>query len=132
MKKILIVLCAAVLVCSCTNRNSSSKAQQTAEQFLTSYLSMNYEGIEAYCDSLMLSVLDRSTRSLERLDTALQAKMKDAAAQTRFEVTSVDEETEKGKARVTYMLYPMGSEKGHEMHLTLSKEGNKWIVSSLN
>jgi hypothetical protein len=131
MKKILIVLCAAALVCSCTNRNSS-KAQETAENFLTSYLTMNYEGIEAYCDSLMLSVLDRSTRSLERLDTALQAKMKDAAAQTRFEVTSVDEETEKGKARVTYMLYPMGSEKGHEMHLTLSKEGNKWIVSSLN
>ncbi|MBR5671450.1 MAG: hypothetical protein IKX11_06290 [Bacteroidales bacterium] len=130
MKKILIVLCAAALVCSCTNRNSS-KAQQTAENFLTSYLTMNYEGIEAYCDSLMLSVLDRSTRSLERLDTALQAKMKDAAAQTRFEVTSVDEETEKGKAHVTYMLYPVGSEKGQEMSLTLAKQGNKWVVTNL-
>ncbi|MBO4657009.1 MAG: hypothetical protein J5639_04475 [Bacteroidales bacterium] len=131
MKKILFVLCAAALLCSCAPKGSG-KAQQAAESFLTGYLSMDMEGIDAYCDSLVLSNLNRATEGWQNLDTALLAKMKEAAAKTRFEIVSVeDDETEKGKAHVKYMLYPMGNDHGQEMSLTLTKEGGKWLVSSL-
>ena len=127
MKKILLVLCAAVLLCSCTD----NKAQQAAEGFLTSYLTMDYDGIAAFCDSDVAAKLSDATENLQALDTALLAKMKEASAKTRFEIISVDDETEKGKAFVKYMLYPMGSDQGQEMNLTLTKEDGKWLVSAL-
>ena len=128
MKKIIVVLCAAVLLCSCKD----NKAEVAAEGFLTSYLAMDYESAAAYCDSMVANHLLRATDGWQALDTTLLAKIKDAAASTRFEITSVDDDTEKGKAKVKYLLYPMGSKKGHEMNMTLTKENGKWLVSSLN
>jgi len=128
MKKIIVVLFAAVLLCSCKD----NKAEVTAEGFLTSYLAMDYEGAAVYCDSLVANHLRRSTNGWQALDTTLRAKIKEAASTTRFEITSVDDETEKGKAHIKYLLYPMGNEKGHEMNMTLTKENGKWLVSGLN
>ena len=128
MKKIIVVLCVAVLLCSCKD----NKAEVAAEGFLTSYLAMDYEGASAYCDSLVSNHLRRTTDGWQALDTTLLAKIKDAAAATRFEITSIDDETEKDKAHVQYLLYPVGSEKGHVMNMTLIKRNGKWLVSSLN
>lgn len=127
MKKLLFLLCAAALICSCTD----NKAQQTAEGFLTSYLNMDYEGIAEYCDSNVAEALSVATQDWEALDSALLARMKEASSSTRFEITSVDRETEKGKAYIKYMLYPMGSEQGRQMSLILTKDGGKWLVSGL-
>lgn len=127
MKKLLFLLCAAALICSCTD----NKAQQTAEGFLTSYLNMDYEGLAAYCDSDVAQAMNAATEGWQELDSTLLAKMKEASSSTRFEITSVDQETEKGKAYITYMLYPMGSEQGRQMSLILTKDGGKWLVSGL-
>lgn len=127
MKKILFVLCAAALLCSCTD----DKAQKTAEGFLTGYLAMDYDTAVTFCDEAMAANLLKATEGWQALDTLLLARMKDAASKTRFEIASVDDETEKGTAHVRYLLYPMGSEHGHEMNMTLKKDGGKWLVSAL-
>lgn len=80
----------------------------------------------------MTASLRIATEDWQSLDTTLLARIKDAAAATRFEITSVDDESEKGRAYVKYLLYPMGSEIGQEMNMTLTKEGGKWLVSALN
>ena len=129
MKKILFFLCAAALLCSCADKHSS-RAQQTAESFLNCYLSLDYDNINAYCDSSVMRVMNASSRNLDNIDSTLYARMKEAAAGTRYEIISVDEETEKGKAHVKYMLYP-STGKEREMSLTLTKDGYKWLVSSL-
>lgn len=128
MKKISVILCAALLLCACTD----DKAGKAAEGFLTSYLAMDYDGAAAFCDSSVAAGLRIATDDWQSLDTTLLARIKDAAAATRFEITSVDDETEKGRAYVKYLLYPMGSERGQEMNMTLTREGGKWLVSALN
>lgn len=128
MKKISVILCAALLLCACTD----DKAGKAAEGFLTSYLTMDYDAAAAYCDSSVSANLRIATEDWQSLDTTLLARIKDAAAATRFEITSVDDESEKGRAYVKYLLYPMGSEVGQEMNMTLTKEGGKWLVSALN
>jgi len=121
-------MCAAALFCSCTG----NKAGKAAESFLTNYLSMDYDGAAALCDSTVAANLRVASENWQALDTTLLVKIQDAAAATRYEITSVDDETEKGKAYVKYLLFPMGSERGQEMSMTLTKEKGKWLVSSLN
>ncbi|MBR5735453.1 MAG: hypothetical protein IKX60_01465 [Bacteroidales bacterium] len=127
MKKAFIVLCAAILVCSCTD----DKAEQAAEGFLSSYFQMDYDSAVAYCDSTVARNLRIASDNWQALDTTLLGMIKEAAANTRYEITSVDKESEKDKAFVKYLLYPMDSDKGQEMSMTLVKKGGKWLISSL-
>ena len=127
MKKIFTVLCAALLLCSCTD----DKARKTAEDFLSSYLMLDYENAVSYCDDSVAATVRVASENWQALDTTLLNSIKAAAAGTRFEISSVDLESEKGKAFVKYLLYPMGSEQGSEMHMTLTKDGGKWLVSGL-
>lgn len=127
MKKIFAALCVAILICSCTD----DKAQQTAEGFLASYLMLDYENALTYCNDAVAATVRAASDNWQALDTTLLNSVKEAAAGTRFEIVSVDTETEKGKASVKYLLYPMGSEQGSEMNMSLTKEGGKWLVSGL-
>ena len=127
MKKIFAALCVAILICSCTD----DKAQQTAEGFLTSYLVLDYENALTYCNDAVAATVRAASDNWQALDTTLLKSMKEAATSTRFEILSVDTESEKGKASVKYLLYPMGSEQGSEMNMSLTKEGGKWLVSGL-
>lgn len=116
-----------MLICACTG----NKAEQAAEGFLKSYLSMDYDAAVGYCSDNVGSSLRAASDNLQSLDTALVAKIKDAAAGTSYKIVSIDNETEKDKAYVTYQLFPMGSEQGQDMTMTLTKEGGKWLVSAL-
>ncbi len=127
MKKIFAALCLAMLLCACTD----DKAQQTAEGFLNSYLMLDYENALTYCNDAVAATVRAASDNWQALDTTLLNSVKEAAAGTRFEIVSVDTETEKGKASVKYLLYPMGSEQGSEMNMSLTKEGGKWLVSGL-
>ena len=127
MKKLLVVLCLAVMFCACTD----DKAQKTAESFLTSYLMMDYESAVAYCDSTVASALRTASDNWQALDTTLLKSIKEAAASTTYAIQSVDLETEKDKAFVKYLLYPMGVEQGQEMNMTLTKNGGKWVITGL-
>lgn len=127
MKKLFAVLCVAILFCSCTD----DKAQKTAEAFLTSYLMMDYENAVTYCDSTVAAALRTASDNWQALDTTLLKSVKEAAAGTAYAIQSVDMETEKDKAFVKYLLYPMGTEQGQEMNMTLEKRGGKWLVSGL-
>lgn len=127
MKKIFAVLCVAMLLCACTD----DKAQQAAEGFLASYLMLDYENALTYCNDAVAATVRTASENWQALDTTLLNSVKEAAAGTRFEIVSVDTETEKGKASVKYLLYPMGSEQGSEMNMSLTKEGGKWLVSGL-
>jgi hypothetical protein len=127
MKKLFAVLCAAMLLCSCTD----DKAQKAAEGFLSSYLTLDYENAVTFCDDAVAATVRAASENWQALDTTLLKSIKEAAAETRYEITSVDMESEKGKAFVKYLLYPMGSEQGSEMNMTLTKDGGKWLVSGL-
>jgi len=127
MKKIFAVLCTAFLICACTD----DKAQKAAEGFLASYLMMDYDNAVTYCDDAVAKAVTRSSESWQALDTTLLKSIKEAASGTRFEITSVDDESVKDKAFVSYLLYPMGSERGQEMKMTLTRTGGKWLVSGL-
>ena len=127
MKKILAVLCVAFLLCACTD----DKAQKAAEGFLTSYLMMDYDNAVTYCDDAVAKAIVKSSENWQALDTTLLKSIKEAASSTRFEITSVDNESVKDKAFVNYLLYPMGSDRGQEMKMTLTKTGGKWLVSGL-
>lgn len=127
MKKIFAVLCAVMLICSCTD----DKAQKTAESFLTSYLMMDYDSAVAYCDSTVAASLRLASDNWQALDTTLLKSIKDAAGSTTFSITEVDTESQKDKAFVNYLLFPLGGEQGLEMKMTLEKRGGKWLVSGL-
>jgi len=127
MKKIFAALCVTLLVCACTD----DKAQQTAEGFLESYLMLDYENAVTYCNDAVAAAVRAASDNWQALDSTLLNSVKEAAAGTRFEILSVDTESEKGKASVKYLLYPMGSDQGSEMSMSLTKEGGKWFVSGL-
>ena len=127
MKKIFAVLCLVILAVSCTD----DKAQQTAEGFLQSYLTQDYENALTYCNDAVAAAVRAASDNWQALDTTLLKSIKEASAGTRFEILSVDTESEKGKASVKYLLYPMGSEQGSEMSMSLTKDGGKWLVSGL-
>jgi hypothetical protein len=127
MKKIFAVLCAALLLCCCTD----DKAQKTAEGFLTSYLMMDYDNAVAYCDSNVTASLRLASDNWQALDTTLLKSIREAAGSTTFSITEVDTESQKDKAFVKYMLFPLGGEQGLEMKMTLEKRGGKWLVCGL-
>ena len=95
MKKIFAVLCTAFLICACTD----DKAQKAAEGFLASYLMMDYDNAVTYCDDAVAKAVTRSSESWQALDTTLLKSIKEAASGTRFEITSVDDESVKDKAQ---------------------------------
>jgi len=127
MKKIFFFLCAASLLCSC----AGNKAEQTAESFLTNYLNMDYDAAAAYCDSTVAFSLRIASEGWQELDSALLVKIREASSSTRYEIVEVDDQSVKNEAHVSYLLYPMNSENGVEMSMTLVKEKGRWLVRSL-
>ena len=127
MKKILSIIFAAALLAGCTG----NKAEDAAEAFISNYLKMDYDKAASYCDENVASNLLQAGEGVNSLDSVMLAKVRDAAANTTFEIVAVDTKSDKDKAFVQYKIFPVYRQEGQQMQMTLTRQGGKWLVSAL-
>lgn len=107
-------------------------AQETAENFLKAYYSMDYAIAEDYCTMDLVGVIEESIDGLSSLPESILDKMKEAAYATSFEIVSVSVAEDGTSASVDYLLSAPGLGKPAEKRLRLLfDEGGAALVDAV-
>lgn len=123
-----LALCSLVSVC-CTS--STERATTVASSFLSTYYSADYDSARTFCTPHCSELIGQATANISSLPDVIQAKIKEASAETSFEIVSVDAKSVEGEASVIYLLHVPGLEKPLSKRLVLKLEGRTALVDTV-
>jgi len=130
MKKYILVFAAVIVfLCACTNNEKI--ARTTAEAFLESYYSLDYQTAETFCTPECAHLIEISITGMEELPEYIREKIEEASRETSYEIVNVDAETIEGEAVVKYRLHSFGLDKPFDKELRLKVEGDSAFVYAI-
>lgn len=132
MKKILIAAFLAFFALyGCAPK--ADKAAAVANDFLTSFFNMDYEGAAAFCRDDIAAVLCDTIAASDYPSEEIRAKVVEASKKTTFKIVSSKIEEESGVAVVDYEIRPYGAVGDGTIPRTmrLEKIDGNWIITSL-
>ena len=132
MKKILITAFLAIFALyGCAP--GADKAAAVANDFLTSFFKMDYEGAAAFCTPDIAAVLCDTIAASEYPSEEIRKKVVEASRKTTFKIVSSQIEEESGAAVIDYEIHPYGAVGNGTIPRTMHLEridGN-WLITSL-
>ena len=132
MKKTLIAAFIAIFALyGCAPK--ADKAAAVANDFLTDFFNMDYEGAAAFCTDEIATVLRDTIAASEYPSEEIRAKVVEASKKTSFKITSSQIEEESGAAVVDYEIRPYSAVGNGVISRTMRLEriDGDWRIVSL-
>ena len=108
MKKLIIpLLCLMAVLVGCTPK--TEKAAAVANDFLTNFFNMNYDGAAALCSDDIAAGLRDTIAADAYPSEEIRARVVEASRNTTFKIVSATVDDESGDVVVNYEIRPYGA-----------------------